>query len=423
MATYKFILDKPKAKGDTHIFLRFYHESKRQDVKLDLKFSTGLVIHPKDWNTSDQCARKTRNAFSEFNANLQKQKTALETSFLALRQQGKISSELIRERFEKEMGRVEQYEKRNKIYLTDFAAEYLEQVATRKSKNTLKHNHQTLRVLRQYEEAKRVKLRFEKIDADFYSSFMSFLVSDLGFRPNTQGKHIANVKLFMAEARDRNLHSNDFFRSKKFQVIKMQSDTIFLNELEIGKIASVDLESSKSLDNARDLFIIGCYTGLRFCDYSVLSKAHIDDTFFKIRVQKTKEILRIPIHPKLRTLLKKYSATEKGLPRKISNAKFNNYIKEVAAKAGITDPTTISYYAGNEKLEITVSKWELITSHTARRSFASNEVKKGTSTRAIMAMTGHKTEKAFNSYVRLSNSDHLEMINERWQREAVLKIA
>ena len=126
------------------------------------------------------------------------------------------------------------------------------------------------------------------------------------------------------------LHSNEKFRHFKK---KMESaDTIFLSEEELNKMYRLKLTGY--LDKARDYFLIGAYTGLRFDDWDRVSTEKVVNGVLTLRSSKTGEVSTIPLHPVVNAILDKYNG---DLPYKPSNQKMNEYIKVVAMRANIND--------------------------------------------------------------------------------------
>ena len=119
-------------------------------------------------------------------------------------------------------------------------------------------------------------------------------------------------------------------------------------------------------------------------------------------------------------ILEKYNGE---LPVSISNQKFNQYIKEVCKHAGLNSMVSKSITKGGIPRSKNYKKWELVSSHTARRSFATNLYNSGFPTISIMAVTGHKTEKAFLLYIRVTPEEHAKKLREHWQKNARLRIA
>lgn len=154
------------------------------------------------------------------------------------------------------------------------------------------------------------------------------------------------------------------------------------------------------------MFLIGCYTGLRVSDFSRLSAAHIG-RHITIKTHKTGIPVVIPIHPVVREII------ESGfdLTNTISDQKFNEQIKELCRLAGITEDVLINKNEGGKNVEKIIPKYKLVSSHTARRSFATNAYKAGVPTIAIMKITGHTKESTFLKYIKVSAQENAEMLS------------
>jgi len=126
----------------------------------------------------------------------------------------------------------------------------------------------------------------------------------------------------------------------------------------------VNLSKTPYLDRVRDCFLLLAWTGCRFSDLEKIGKADIKDGFITFRQQKTNEKVIIPLHPVVLEILEKYSY---NLPTEISNQKFNDYIKEVCQIAEISSPEEITRTVGGKRITEKFGKWELVSSHTARR--------------------------------------------------------
>ena len=100
----------------------------------------------------------------------------------------------------------------------------------------------------------------------------------------------------------------------------------------------------------------------------------------------------------------------------ISNQRFNEYIKEVGELSGISNIESITITKGGKLITEKYPKWQLISSHTGRRSFCTNMYKRGLPTLMIMSISGHKTEKSFLKYIKVKQSEHAEMMKEEWAK-------
>lgn len=156
-------------------------------------------------------------------------------------------------------------------------------------------------------------------------------------------------------------------------------------------------------ERVRDLFVIGCLTAMRYSDYSTLTSQDIQGDYI-IKVQKkTGNKVIIPIHDYVREIITKYGGQ---IPGGYSIQYFDRAVKKICKDIGINDPITFNYTRGNQKVTETREKWELISSHTARRSAATNMYLTGRmKTYEIMAFTGHTTEKSFFRYVKVTKTD------------------
>ena len=110
------------------------------------------------------------------------------------------------------------------------------------------------------------------------------------------------------------------------------------------------------------------------------------------------------------------------LPESISNQKTNQYLKELGKRVKcLQTPFAKTITKGGLSVTHNLAKWELLSTHTGRRSFSTNEYLAGTPTVTIMAITGHKTEKAFLRYIKLSKNEHAKLLKLHWEKRNELK--
>lgn len=293
-------------------------------------------------------------------------------------------------------------------YLIPYGEKHIERSSATKKKSTIVQYQNSLNHLRDYEKHKRKRISFDGVDMNFYNSFLDYCHNQKNFSANSVGKLIKMIKLLMGLAMEEGLHTNMFFKSRNFKKPQETADTIYLNQDELSKIASTVLPDY--LENVRDLFLLGCYTGLRFSDYNKLTRDRFikDGSMVKIRTEKTDEEVVIPLHPEAKRILEKYEP--KGGLRLISNQKFNTFIKDVCEIAGLKDNVTFTRTVAGEKTRFTKKKFELVSSHTARRSFATNAYLAGVPSLAIMSITGHKTELSFLKYIKVTKEEQAQVI-------------
>jgi integrase len=283
------------------------------------------------------------------------------------------------------------------------------------SKNTIKVFNQCKRLLTEFHKTIR-KIDFVNIDLDFYHDFKEFMIKK-EYAPNTISKHIGTLKTILNEATDRGINSNLAYKSKRFSAPKVEVDSIFFNDTELEEIYNINLSEFPRLDRARDLFLVGCYTGLRFGDWSIKPES-IKGNYIEVLTEKTNEKVLVAIHPKVKAIMKKYEGLySNSLPPSIANQNMNLYLKEVCGmidclKVDINKTTK----KGNLTINETIEKHKLVTTHTARRSFATNLYLQGFPTINIMKLTGHRTEKSFLKYIKITPTDNAKSLELHWKK-------
>lgn len=299
-----------------------------------------------------------------------------------------------------------------------FASYILNFIDTRSINPNTKRNYKNTynRLIDFQKEYRRGRsLQFNDIDVDFYNDFVEYLYKK-GLIKNSVGSHVKNVKKFMGEAYEVGLTDNMKFKSKKFKMLSEDSDSIYLNNQELEHLAGLDLSNKTKLDQVRDRFLISCYTGLRFSDMQRLTPEHIKGDFIKIKTKKTDQDVTIPIHRVVRRIIEKYNY---NWPAPISNQKFNEYLKDLAKnEAKFDSMVSTSHSTANNRVYSNQPKYELITSHTARRSFATNAYLDGVPSLLIMAITGHTTERSFLKYIKVTKDEHAAKLLSFWNDKA-----
>jgi len=226
---------------------------------------------------------------------------------------------------------------------------------------------------------------------------------------STIDKIIKNLKLFLQQAdlQDNITVNQDFKRiisgkSLFAKVNREETDHVYLDEAEIKMITDAKMPDAR-LAEIRDLFVIQCWTGLRISDLSRLERGNIANGLLSIRTKKTKESVVIPVTDELQKVLDKYP---EQLPKIPTDQHFNRQLKIICKLAGIDEPIMAEVKTNGMTVIKQVPKYELVTSHTARRSFATNLYRRGLPASQIMLLTGHKTEGAFLRYIKVSKEDN-----------------
>ena len=252
---------------------------------------------------------------------------------------------------------------------------------------------------------KNYKIDFENIELDFYFDFVQWCEKK-NLSKNYIGKHIKTLKTFMSYAVENGYTKNESFLSKRFKVLKEDADNVYLSETELQLLWKQDLIHLPRHESARDLFLIGAYTGLRVSDYNRLKKHNLKTVrgvqMINVATKKTGQDVSIPVHPIVRAILNRNDGEP---PKQLLDQQINELIKEVAETVGIDNVEYVTRTVGGKKVTTKHYKFELVKTHTARRSFCSNAYLSGMSPIDIMTISGHKTESAFMKYIKLSAQD------------------
>lgn len=257
------------------------------------------------------------------------------------------------------------------------------------------------------------KIRFDQVNIDLFDNLIQYFNSE-SLSANTISKHIRYLKVIMQRSYDEGLHSNDVHRNKAFSAPEVEVTNVYLTKDEIRALETFDLSDRPTDQKLRDVFVIGCYCSLRYSDYSRIRPKHIKTKSINgqprkvidIITKKTGERVIIPISPELDRLLSKY---DNHIPNTYEQ-KVNERIKVIAKEVGINEPIEIEKIKGGLKVKLTTPKHDLIKTHTSRRSAITNMYLSGIETQYIMKLSGHKTEKSFMKYLKITKEDAVAKI-------------
>ncbi|MDR1224058.1 MAG: site-specific integrase [Tannerella sp.] len=319
-------------------------------------------------------------------------------------------------------------------YLVNFAIDLMNE-ANRKQRT--KTGYQTtINKLLEYEKTYHTKLRFADIDMDFYNKFKKWLLnstykksakSDMEYHytKNYIGGIFKNISTFMNKSSKKKIHGFSGHKDEDFKSEKEDVDAIYLNTEEIERIYSLEIteelllkngfaKKKNNLKNAvialgeeRDRFLIGCYTALRHSDYSRIDVLNFNEDIVSIWTAKKDKKVYIPIHYRLREIMKRRNNI---LPGKISEQKHNKHIKTIGRLAGISDGVLLTKTRGGIRENITGKKYEFITSHTCRRSGASNMYLAGIDVKFIQDILGHSKLDQTLKYIKVAAEDNAKRL-------------
>lgn len=400
MATVSFYINTGKLdrKGRAPIYAQFDHNKKR------FRIYTGEKVDPKYWSKSKgHYIKPSYNDDAQLDSYLKNVEKTIRKIVLEARNSNKTITP--------------EYVKGELVKITNQDTEatffplfdrYLKASESTKVKGTLKNYKNALYYFQEYRNDKGFEFRFEELTMSFYDAFMEYLLTKKKLANNTAGRVIKILKTFLNWAFENNHHTN--LEYKKFKILEEKIEIIYLTDAELKALYNLEI-SNEPLARARDLFCFGCYTGLRFSDIAQLDKGNIEDGIIQIRTQKTRDLLTIPLIPQAREILERY---DYGLPV-LSNQKLNGHLKTLGKMAEITQPVNIQRYRGAKRIDKQIPKHDLITTHTARRTFITLSLEKGIRPEVVMSLTGHKDFKSFSAYFKIVGTVKKDELLNAWK--------
>ena len=362
-----------------------------------VKLSTKIKVMEKDWSAAEQRVLLSDSLARYKNHCLDRWRLEAGKALLMMGENG-WSLDEVKEEVARAMDvEIQHRDTSNSLLL------YYHKWATTKTerKKILKlQDLTTWRILREFREP----IAFEDVDAAFYNDFCRWMDDVKNYKANTKGTQIKNLKAAMNAAYKEGLHQNTAYRD--FTKPKEEVDNVYLTEAELDAIYNLQLTGHKA--KARDIFLVGCYTAMRWSDFSRLQDKDITDDTIYFTHKKTGYRVSIPLHPIVKEVLERYG----GMVPQISEQKLNCYIKDVCRDAGITQPVTKVYYKGGERVEEVRPKCDMVSSHTARRTAATNMYKSGLPAYNIMLITGHTSEATFRKYIKFEKEQNAEMMRD-----------
>lgn len=404
MATLNFYLKKADKQGLSTILLTYQGSGEK------FRYAAKAKVYPAQWIERRQRVKVKAESDNLVNSHLDSLASIIsEAERESLLLNHHIDFYYVRERFEERISGKMKTPKKEVLrsFHEDFT-QFLNEVKLTKKLWTWKqyktcHNH-----LSKFESEVGYKLSFNTLNLDFYHAFVQYLSADLKLLNNSVGSVIKSIKVFLNWATDKQL--NTYLTYKKFKVFKEETEAVSLTEAELIKIYNTE-GLTPCYEAVRDLFCFSCFTGLRFSDIYSFKETSIKDGYIEIKTEKTRQFIRIPLSDYAQGILNRNGGM---LPKPISNQKMNNYLKEIAKICKLNEIIRFIKYRGVQKVETIEPKYNLITTHTARRTFVTLSLEKGMRAETVMSITGHKDYHTFKKYIKLTDQVKMTEMNKIW---------
>ncbi len=276
----------------------------------------------------------------------------------------------------------------------------------------------TQRMLEKFQRHAKITLILKDFSQTDIDKFSDFLIIDEELAMNTHAKSMMDLLQIIKYAVKQKRIPAAKMVELEFDTRREETDSIYLTEEEILQMLEIKDFDEPIHEVVRDVFVLGCFTGMRFSDYSTIDTTAIRNNRLEFVQKKTGGKVTIPIHPVVNTILKKYNNV---LPPVPENNEFNRIIKLVGEKLpSLHVPFTKQVTYKRERTELVEMKYAFLQTHTARRSFCSNEYLKGTDPLIIMSISGHKSHKSFMRYIKVSGDQFADKLEKIWAERSIM---
>lgn len=436
MATVNYYYRSQKQQGN--LTLRFVHTK-----RIDLYTSLPIVIPKKSWEQKKQRIKNvgTMKQAGKLNEKLLTLEASIITEFSMSYMGGEIIDNdwlkgVINKFFNRPKFELEQkeiFESSN--FFIPFCEKFIEeQMKTGKwktkmkkplSKTVIGQYEKTVERLKEYEDTLRSRLRIKDINVDFSNEYCDALKGDKKYAVNTINREITRIKFFCGRAFEEGLEVDQSYKNQNFSAPTEKTLDPYLNEEEIQKIIDLKIED-EWIDDIRDWFVIGLHTcfrisdflGIRHENHPPLNSSFINGKYIQRTTHKTDEMVTIPIHSNVRTILDKRNGE---FPPQISHKHFNEHIKDIAKDAGIDQEIYASVFQKKAKRKVKdyYKKYQAISSHICRRSFVTNNLNKFPRS-VLMKMGGWTSESSFIRYIKKSGTEYADLVAQKWEEEQLV---
>lgn len=367
--------------------------------------NTGYTIQPDRW----EAGRCKRNAFnsrgasaSEINRQLAAIEGIVDDIFKAFEVSGVVPTlEAFKSAYSMRTGRGEVNHKRE-----SFASILREFMSSQEATHSWTTGTTAKFVtLGNHLKKMRGDVKMSDFNQQFYEEYIAYLLRQ-GLKNTYVMKFWKILTWFLRWADKNGLIEDKSYRDfyPRLKVVRDKA-VVYLTWNELMKVYNHPFPESKAhLARVRDVFCFQCFTSLRYSDVAKLKRTDISDGVIHVVTEKTGDTINIELNKYSAAILDKYKDGERPLPV-VSNQRMNEWLKEVCYVAGIDTPTTIVYYRGSERVEETHPKYELVATHTGRRTFICNALTMGIPPSLVMEWTGHSDYKAMKPYIKIADSE------------------
>lgn len=396
----------------TSVRWRLPSESKYQCVVINV----GYTISPSKWDKELSRVKKrvTNSKYEsavEINKAIQEKEGVISTAFKKFEFEGIVPTQkILRDTINSLLGKNVGMPRELMTFQDAFAA-YLMDLS--KTKSLTSATYAKLKTIRNIFKEFDPNLRLDQITKDKLDEYVEYLINERGLQNGTAKKNLTFIRTFLDYCENRRLIKTDWkTHSVELKTVSGKK-VVFLDLDEFNRVYNFEFPENKQyLERTRDVFCFQCLTSLRYSDVSKLKKTDIINDKVSLVTEKTDEILEIPLNNQAKAILSKYDNFDsvRALPV-ISNQKMNEYIKEVCYLVGLNQVVNKTYYKGKERITESFKKYELISTHTGRRTFICLALANNIPPQTVMKITGHSDYKSMQPYIDVTDQSKVDAVN------------
>ncbi|MFN8255445.1 MAG: site-specific integrase [Bacteroidales bacterium] len=365
-----------------------------------LRYPVGISIKPKQWNKDTQLIASGVKDSEILNEYLYKLRDAAIKEYYRCKNESKPFSldylkQFLTEKYRNDI--------KKPVFIDEFIKEYISDRDRRVSDRTNSKYNTFYNHFISFQEHYNEKYKFTDLNNEFYNKFIDYFVIQLKHENRTiKDKHLSVLASFLNWCVEKSYINKNPFKNARFPYKINPADTVSLSENELNTLFNLELKNER-LDRTRDIFCLECFCGLRYSDMDKILPENLKGNHLELYTQKGSNKLIIPLRPEALKIINKYFDKANPFPY-LSNQKLNVYLKELCEIAGFNELIPTLSISGKNKQTETFKKFELISTHAARRTFVTLSVQRGMNYLDIMSITGHEKLETFMKYYKPGQS-------------------
>lgn len=395
------------------------------DKSCRIKYRTNYKILPKSWDFEKERLKPSASGALEFNVELNNLANCCTREAMRKKETNQFLSkedykQIVQDCIDRDNA------VNSEISISHLKTQFLSYKSNFVKEGTLKEYRTVFKGLEDFEKHKGTKLILREMDGKFLDQFEVFLSRKKntndgdkeGLLNDTIHKYISTLKVFLKWCNDNDyLVHPDVFKTQKTNFKKKAyNEIIALSESEIQKLMNHDLSDRPSLERVRDLFCLLCYTGQRFEDLINFDPKDIKNNAWDFISVKVKKRVIVPFEGYIAPAKDILERIGYSVP-KISNQKFNEYIKTVGKLAGMDEIIKITRYSGKQKLVIEKRKYDFLSSHVGRRSMVTNLLSRNVPITLVQKLTAHSDIRTLMKYESANTDSLIDALNKFYNYE------